>query len=341
MYDYWAALDSITMDPPIKNRRRSFSMWAGEAGLSVDVDGRMVRYGTCRRKMYYRYKNYAPDSWGVGFAAKMKMDFGNWVSDRMVDGMKMLGLYRDHETNVMIIREGEEFGRYSITGRIDILVRDPELKKPVIIEVKTTGGFMEAGCIKPTKNKPLMPRVEHVLQTMPYMDWLQMPKQGVKNPQAVLMYMSRDGNRSSHWISFAGDGSVVINNVAGRYTWPHISLGAMYADYDSRAVSLVKNEVPARDYELRYSRDTVIWKLEHNEFSERDAKAAQKALNDSDAEFPIDDGDFDCAYCDFQKLCYGMRPDEGPIPEDVSSTFNEPTAEPGGALETPKVHIPD
>ena len=52
----------------------------------------------------------------------------------------------------------------------------------------------------------------------------------------------------------------------------------LYADFDSKAAFIAANQVPERDYELKWSRETVIWKKEHNELNKTQTREVDKKL---------------------------------------------------------------
>ena len=69
MFDLWRAIDEVRLKPQMWVQRMSYSQWPGEGGVTLEVDGRNVRYGGCRRRSFYRYLHYKPDTIGEEFPA--------------------------------------------------------------------------------------------------------------------------------------------------------------------------------------------------------------------------------------------------------------------------------
>lgn len=340
MFDLWQVLDDVHLNPKVRANRLSYAQWPGEGGVTVEYDGRRIRFGGCRRRAFYRYKNYRPDQWGVDFSSYWKMNAGNIIQDMIGNDFKASGIWMASELPVSLIRKGD-FGVYRISGRIDEVIRNPGTGNIEIVEVKSTGVWGEAGKITPKPGKPFLPEVDHVLQVMPYLDWLRLPNQGpIKNPVCNILYFSREGGKAQHRVYFGNDDEIIIENSAGQHPWPHIRLPDLYADFDSKAAFFAANEVPERDFEMKWSRETVIWKKDHGELNKTQTKEVEKKLAAGETGDLIDKGDWQCAFCPYQLGCYGHRPEFGPMDDDIAGTFSKEGASSGDNLQQQTVHVP-
>lgn len=333
----WNIIEQILRNPAVKTDRESTSLHCSSAGLSLDIDGRRVRQGGCRRQQFFQYHRYPKDEVGINVQGMTRMGFGNFAEGFIGDAFKMAGVFYGTQVPVTIVRTSPGGIQYRVNGYIDFLLKNEE-GRPEIAELKTTGQFGEKGVIVGTAAAPLCPKVEHVLQVVPYIDWLTMPNQGVpvSHAKANILYLSREGKPAQHTVSLApGTKHVIIQNDAGTIQWTHITPEKIYQDFDMLAEAIANSVIPPPDYELQWSRETVLWKYQHNEFSKTDSDTIKRKIDSGDQGKLIDGGDWQCGWCPFQKGCWYPSPNFKPRPFDEPGQLVANVAVPSGSVQAP------
>lgn len=340
MFDLWTAIEQVWQKPDVWVPRRSYAQWPGEGGLTVEVDGRKVRYGGCRRRAFYRYNNYKPDGIGDDFGGLFKKECGNFTQGLLRESLMRGKIWVATEVPISLVREGQ-FGKYRLSGRIDEMFLRPDTNTVEAIEFKTKGAYGAQGVMNPTKAKPLAPDRGEVIQTMPYLTWLGMPNQGIPEPAVNMLYFSREGDKGQHRITFNDQGQIQIENAAGTQVWAPFTMEALWADFDEKARMIVAGEVPERDYEMTWSRETVLWKKDHAELNATDTKKVEGKVKKGDTGQLLDKGDWQCAWCPYQLGCHGQRPDFHPVEDNTVKFARQGEALPGEKMKIQEVHVPE
>lgn len=319
----WAIIEQVLRNPAIRAERESSSLHCSSAGISLQIDGRTIREGGCRRAQFFRYHRYPKDEVGTNVESMTKMGFGSFAEALIAEPMKIGGIFLGTQVPVSIVRSTQSGLQYKINGYMDFMIRDPKTGRPEICELKTTGVFGEKGVIEATKDNPLVPKIEHVLQVVPYIDWLTMPNQGVpiEHAKCNIMYLSREGNKSQHVVQLhPTEKHVIISNDAGVLQWTHITPEAIYRDFDVLAEQIGKGpgieNAPPPDYQIKWDRDTVIWKAEHGELNKKNTDLVNQKIRAGEVGPLLDMGDWNCAWCDYARGCWNPSPSFAPVPLD-------------------------
>lgn len=339
----WSIIEQVLKNPAVRAERESTSLHCSQAGISIEIDGRNVRQGGCRRRQFFEYHRYPKDEAGVDLDGLTKMEFGNFAEGLILDPIKIAGIYFGYQVPISIVRQTKNGVQYRINGIIDFLLKDPKTGKPEIGELKTVGAFGERGVINATKDNPLAPKIEHVLQVVPYIDWLTMPNQrvAVQDAKANILYLSREGKHNQHTVQLdPTTRHVIITNEAGTMQWAHITPEAIYADFDNLADAIAKGSeienAPPPDYELSWTRETVIWKAEHGELNKTETETVKRKIANGEQGRMIEGGDWNCAWCPFSRGCWQPTPTFKPKSHDTPGSLVTYVQEVGSAGPGPQ-----
>jgi len=333
----WGTIEQILRNPAVRTERESTSLHCGDSGVSLQIDGRWVRQGGCRREQYFRFHRY-PRAVGFDVQAMTRMGFGTFAEGLVKEPLMQAGIFLGTQVPVTIVRKTPMDVQYRINGFIDFLVKNEE-NRPEIVEMKTTGAYGEKGVITGSSNNPLCPKPEHVLQVVPYIDWLTLPNQGIPQDKAKanIIYLSREGKYAQHVVSlYPGTRHVVITNEAGTIQWTHITPETIYQDFDGLADAIATGNPPPPDFELQWSRETVLWKYKHNEFNKTDTETVKRKIDAGEQGRLLDGGDWQCAVaCPYAKGCWSPDPSFKPRPLDEPGQLVASVAVPAGPVAAP------
>jgi hypothetical protein len=108
----------------------------------------------------------------------------------------------------------------------------------------------------------------------------------------------------------------VINNAVNEIHWQHMTPARVFESWDKLYRAIRDGVVPERDYEKLWSRETILWKLQHGELNKTDTKTVEERVKTGFAGQLLDKGDWRCEYCAFQRGCYSPYPDFKPAVMD-------------------------
>lgn len=341
MQDIIQIIDDITVNPMVSSVRKSSGFYPSSASVKFNdpVFGSKV-IGSCLRKEWYSFQGYATSD-GTTAEAEDKKAIGDYISQRFVEKFKVAGLYVADEVSFF----HEEM---NVSGRIDILIKDPyKAPKPpqrpatqdlIGVEIKSTGGYHNIkGPIQSTKDTPLAPKLEHILQVMVYLDYYS--KFGID--RWILIYQDRDSMRKQwHKVSIADDGSAVIVNQEQTHVYKHINIGAIKSRYNDLAKYLAQKELPPRDYAMQYSNKYIYDLYKGDLLTKTNAAKVEKivtkyttnkTLDLNTIEPILDMGDFQCRYCQYKSMCWSESPTKQMAPAPVQAPDVEQNSEPDDA----------
>lgn len=262
--------------------RRHDAAYASDASLELQVGPETQIHGTCLRKQYYRItetpQSNPPDQM-TSFVAAVGEGFHTQVA-RVFFGAEMLA----QEESRLWIPE------VKVSGRLDLLIRPNPTGNLVGIEVKTVGGYYgRKGCITPTRDTPLYPRLYHLAQTVVYAEFF-----ADKFTEWALLYIDREtGQYREHQILYKGHDDIWVNGEPSSVT-PK----AVYDRWHRLWTHVEGKQLPARDYELRYSQEKIA-DLAGRGLLNKDETARVKAGR------KVDKGDIQCReFCEWRDQCW-------------------------------------
>lgn len=318
MEDILKIIDDATVKPYVMSTRHSSGLYPSSASIKcITPNVGPEVYGYCHRRLWYQANKYPINVEETAESIDRK-DIGEWFSQSLVEKFKKVGLYVADEVPFF----DDETG---VSGRIDIIIKDPyTAPKPpqrpqpsqlIGIEVKSTGGYHNIkGPIISTKDTPLAPSIEHVLQVMIYLGYY--AKFGLD--RWILIYQDRESLRKQwHKVTLNQKGSPVITNIQQTITHHHITLDGIRERFATLRKHIADKTIPDRDYELQYSNPKIIALNNAGKLNKTDsekvnkflAKLAKKGIGVDHDDTPIlQKGDTDCMYCPYASLCWSNDP---------------------------------
>ncbi len=293
------------LNPRLAVEKKSPTFWPSEGGLTMSLDGRTWREGGCNRKLYYRYMGYPTEQRGNTLDNALILNNGHTVQAYLENVLKIGRVWLGSEVPIQVTRTIQDVGRYVISGAIDIIVQDPDTGRPIFVECKTTGSYGARDGLVQAKAGRLAPKIDHVLQVMPYLDWAR-NEGGIQDPEFHVIYIERDHMKGAeHIVRLGPDDRAMVENEVGLQVWDDVTLGRLYADFDQTAVAVKEKQIPDRPFQLKYDRATVLWLYEHGKLFAAEMKAVASALKKGIDGPIIDKGDFACKVCPFKYQCWG------------------------------------
>lgn len=331
-FDLKEMLDGLRTRPYVTGYKPRTSNYPSAASVQYEKNGRTVTEGNCMRQDWYDFKGFSKGNVGTKSARISRiLDAGKMYEDMFVTELKQAGLW-----------VGDEIPFYiedcKLSGRIDAFIKDPSKAPPppgrpspehlIGVELKTCAGFFGTkGPIKSTKDIPLSPKVDNVLQCLCYLEYYS--QFGID--KWLLIYVDRalgDSERYPlHWnyhiISVNEDRHPVISNSAGTTVWSHFTVDDVLNRFRGLLKHVDDNTLPPRDYEIQYSNARIAEMFANGEFAKTDTEAINryvrvngKAITEVTEEDPpiLTKGDWRCRFCDFDEVCYSDKPSELPRP---------------------------
>jgi len=337
-------------DPPVQSIRKSKSFHPSAASIQYrDPQTETVEtHGGCLRAEWYRLKEEPPTE-GSDAPGIMKMTAGNVLQPMVEHAFMVAGLWRASETSFF-----HEKMKYS--GRVDFWLVDPTqtmADKEVLMpcEMKTIGKYAEAGTCFPKAGK-MMPKTDHLLQVVPYIDFY---GQYMPNMKLAMFYLGRDGMElGEHHIWLAGAGKygcalkdehryIVVQNDTGVYELPWLTVRGIYKRTIELAKFVQKNECPPPSYEDQWDNRRIAAYAEigptFGRLNKTETTAVKKAikkanednddrLNDDARPF-VQKGDWQCRYCGWYTKCRaGLSHVAKPVFRDTGDDELTPAAPP-------------
>lgn len=337
----WPLIHDILANPVLKVERESRSIHPSSMGILLDRDGRVQRFGGCDRAEYYRLRRYPTQRVPMDFDGRFATSVGKLTEDIMKDVFQRGWVYVGDEVPVTIERKSAKGTRYRISGRIDLIIKDPKTGYPIFLELKTPGDYKAPGnCERKNgpkalksvqlKDTPYLPDLGYVVQVMPYLWWAR-EELGLVDPEFnILIYTRGYRKKGEHIVRFHRDDSIVIENADGVTHMPDLTMARVFEDTDRLADAVRAGEEPMRPFERQYSHGTIMRMFEAKAMTKGDYEAVAKQLEkDPNAEVVLLDanknpkGDWNCnpKWCPYYHGCYG----------------NEPTFQPGGGKLNPTI----
>lgn len=325
----WSFIKHIStyLERPKLSEQKAPTLWPSSA--TAIVDGEIL--GKCRRQSYFRF---ARDSYyfdrkyehleplvDVVEANKLPPNkYLRWIwiqgelyEEYCVNMAKESGVFIAGQTSVYI-------PGYNISGKIDLIVINPETTKMHIVEVKSVYGF-NANSVLGTeaqhkKNLIGTPRDSHLMQLGIYQWWY--ANNNEEFGSGLLTYGARDTGRYAEYlvtvekgdddldyIFYQGHTPVTTEKVNSGITIQSILEGyKLVAD----SVNAETISIPAADFELSYSQEKIDQLYEQGLLSKTDTtqyEKRKKQLEEGKKRVvkAVEKGDWQCRFCDYKNIC--------------------------------------
>lgn len=285
--DLVAIGNRILMYPDVEEVRRKDEFYiTTSCGVEVPAPwgGKRI-HGACHRKEWYRNKGYTPTN-PPDWQGIRKMYWGNAIAAAEIELYKKAGIWIDSEVSFWV-------PEYYLKGRIDCFVRmDDGSRAAMGTELKTTWSYGSKGTIECKVGTKPWPKWDHIIQCALY-HWHY--RRFANHWQ--LVYMARDsGNARSHTVLTMEDNRISVNGEIVGFTIDHI-LERLH----KLGVQLQGAEPPGRDFELVWDRDVLAAMANAGELGKTDTDKVRKGHK-------VLKGDWQCAYCEYGKLCWQNVP---------------------------------
>lgn len=330
MKDIFEIIDDITVKPLVVSTRKSSGFYPSSASVSwLNAQGELKTEGACLRAEWYSAKSF-PGTAVTSPQMEDKKAIGDWFSQRFVEKFKRAGLYVGDEVSFY----HDDIG---VSGRVDIIIKDPykapspparPLPKDCIgVEIKSLGGYMNTkGTVFSTKDTPLMPKIEHILQVMLYLDYYR--NFGLN--RWLIIYQDRESmEKSWHLVTLNETGNPIVSNDSGVKTLD-FTIAMVKERYRQLKAAIDSNIIPNRDYALQYSNQKILDMKEAGILSKTDTEKINRILtkykNVSEIKDPlITKGDWRCRYCAYVQTCWSNDPlrKTTPVPNNVAHTRDD------------------
>lgn len=328
----WSFIKHISkhLERPKLGEQKAPTLWPSSATAIINEEV----IGKCRRQSYFRF---AKDSYHFDPKYDHLKPLVDIINEHKAPPSKYLqwiwiqgSLYEDYcinlakESGVYI---GDQISvyvpGYNISGKLDLIVINPETTKLHIVEVKSVYGF-NANSVLGTeaqhkKNLLGTPRDSNLMQIGFYQWWY-----GNSNSDfgpALLTYGARDTGRYAEYMVTVEKGDDDLDYIFYQGHTPittskvnsNITIQSILENYKqiSDSVNAEKITIPPPDYELSYSQAKIqslydqglLSKTDKTQFEKR-----QKQIEEGKKRIvkAVEKGDWQCRFCDYKTICNGQ-----------------------------------
>lgn len=312
------------------------SLWPSEASAVItNKYGETEVVGKCRRAIYLRYvadtyamhggseelgefvktikENTAPPDTYMRWIWKA----GELYEEYVVQIAKDSGVYIDSQVGIWV-------NEFRISGKIDLIVINPDTSKLAQVEIKSVYGFGSNAVIGSPggHKKGIMgePRDSNLMQVALY-QW----HFANKRPEfeaGRLVYGARDTGRFAEYaITVDDDGNIYYAGITPVVSEPiksPITIPAILEAYKYVQEHIDNGTLPPRDFDLQYSDEKILVLYERKELTKAEMERVEKrqaqiAAGKEKINMQIERGDFNCSWCQMQRFCYS----ENGTPKEV------------------------
>lgn len=323
----WSFISHITdhLGKPSLDEQKSPTKWPSSA--TAIVNGKVV--GKCRRQEFFRFllaqwnfsKDYEKYTRFLEYVLSKKKPtetYLKWIwkqgeiyEDYCVDLAKESGVFVSGQTSVYI-------PQYNVSGKLDLIVVNPETTKYHIVEVKSVYGFNANGVLGTDAERRRgvlgTPRESHLMQIGLYQWWY--ANSDERFAEGLLVYGARDTGKYAEYkitVEKEGDLDYIFyqGNAPANTSKVNtgISIQSILENYRYVTESISKDSIPERDYELVYSQDRIRELYEAGELNKTDTaqyEKRQKQIEEGKTRLvkEVVKGDWQCRLCEYSKVCY-------------------------------------
>lgn len=332
----WSFIKHITdyMSRPRLGNQKAPTLWPSEASAElINEYGEKENIGKCRRAIFFRYLKdsyiFSPkyshyktlieeiDRSSVETDPYIKWIWvqGNLYEDYLLKTAKESGVYIGDQIQLYI-------PDYNVSGKIDIVVINPETSKLSIVEAKSVYGFnanFVLGSSADRKDGKLgVPKDSYLMQIGLYQYWY-----GNKNEEfeeALLVCGARDtGKYAEYKIKVEPDPESETEDDMIWYRGHHpnvtpwvnsrISIQEILKQYKGIQDALDSGVIPERDFDIEYSDEKIDTLYERGLLNKAETVRYEKRKTQIEEgktkiNKQIEKGDWQCNFCNYKNLCY-------------------------------------
>jgi hypothetical protein len=340
----WSFIKHVSehLTKPRLGEQKAPTVWPSAA--TAIVDGKVV--GKCRRQAYFRlvkdkyefdneYDHLAPLHKVLKEKTLPPSKYLRWIwiqgelyETYCIDMAKEAGVFIASQVNIYI-------PGYNISGKLDLVVVNPDEATMHIVEVKSVYGF-NANSVLGTeaqnrKGKIGTPRDSHLMQLGIYQWWYGNPEKDFG--AALLTYGARDTGRFAEYlvtVEKADDGfdyihyqghepittskvnsGISIQSILENYERVQRCLEADTVHTTTEGLPFMDGriDIPPADYSLRFSEKQITEMYESGLLGKTDSTQYEKRMKQIEEGKPkpvkaVEKGDWQCRFCDYKDLCF-------------------------------------
>lgn len=207
----------------------------------------------------------------------------------------------------------------NISGRIDLIIKNPENKKLQAVEIKSTTNFGGKDIFKSKRqlskgNKPT-PKWSNLMQIGFYQWWYAERRPDLFD-NSLLIYGARDTGLSAEFEVWT-EGKEKMIWYQPKYpavTEPvdsGISIKSIGTQYKYILECIAEMKIPERDYSISYSDEKLALLYSRDELTKSETTQYEKwkdrKENGGRQVQRVKKGDWRCRYCEYQPICYGAE----------------------------------
>lgn len=322
----WTFIDHVTSYLHRKRigDRRQPTLWPSEASAVISSEHGDQVVGKCRRAVFFRYLvdnffYYKPkyDNWAPFVDRLIKNTLptdryltwighaGQLYEESVIGLAKDAGVYIDSQIPIYV-------QSHNISGKIDIVIINPETGRKSLIEAKSIYGFNADNIIGTAashrKGEMGTPRDSNLMQIAIYQWWLG-EREDLED--ARLIYGARDTGRYAEFNVTIDKGIITYQGtepvLTKRVTSP-ITIQSILDQYLYIQKSIDANQIPVRDYDLQYSDEKILSLYESGKLTkietQRVARRLEQIKEGKKPNKQIEKGDWMCERCQYRNICY-------------------------------------
>ncbi len=328
----WSFIRHISqyLERPKLGEQKAPTLWPSSATAVVNEKP----VGKCRRQAYFRflkdnyyfhpkYEHLKPLV-NLIEASELPPDkYLRWIwiqgelyEDYCINMAKESGIYIGSQVSIYV-------PGYNVSGKIDLIVIDPDTAKLHIVEVKSVYGFNANSVLgTPAQHKKNVlgtPRDSHLMQLGIYQWWYANNNNDFGS--GLLTYGARDTGRYAEYlvtvekgeddldyIFYQGHTPVVSSKVNSQITIQSILENYKFIQdcLDSET-----NEIPPPDYQLKFTEEKIAELYEQGLLNKTDTnqyEKRQKQISEGKTRLvkPVEKGDWQCRFCDYKYICHNQ-----------------------------------
>lgn len=325
----WSFVNQVTneLSRGLLDEQKAPTLWPSAA--TAIVNDKVV--GKCRRQSYYRYAN---DSYNFSekydYLEELVLElkekkipisqYTKWIfragelyEDYCIELAKQAGVFVGTQISIYI-------PKFNVSGKIDLVVLNPEDSTYQVIEVKSIYGFNSTNVIGTDtmhkKNEMGTPRESHLMQLGIYQSWYANPKGW---GPGILLYGARDTGRFAEFlVTVETDEEDGLDYIYYQGNYPvqtkkinsGITMQSIMKNYAYIMECLEEDKIPDRDYYLSYTEEMIDALYEAGELNKTDTaqyEKRKKQLEEGKSRVvkPVEKGDWQCRLCEYKNICYG------------------------------------
>jgi len=334
----WSFIEHISgyLARPRLGDQKSPTQWPSEATTLMTNDyGEEVYIGKCQRAAFFRL---LVDNYNFSEKYRMFADLVLTIEEKALPPDPYLlwlwkcgELYEEYcvqlakESGVFVSAQTPVFiPEYNVSGKLDIVVIDPETGKFRIVEVKSVYGFganvVLGSPAERAKGLLGTPRESNLMQIGLYQWWYANKRDDFA--EGLLTYGARDTGRFAEYAITVEEENtknfIFYQGIAPNTTRKvnsGISIENILSNYEYVSKCVDSGEIPPRSFTHRFDEETLQKLFDRGELNKTDAEQFSKRkqqLADGKARVvkQVERGNWQCRLCGYFDLCYDK--DENP-----------------------------